>query len=460
MSQDEDEALFRRALEASAPEVEVPPGFAERVVALAPSRARALWRSWAGVGLAAAAVAVGAWGLAHRRVEGALEARDTIEEVRLGDRAVAVLTPGTSGRFEVGGLWGERDVLRLEHGSVFVRVEPGGPFAVVTDEGEAQVLGTCLQVTRMEDAMSGRGGARGRWFGAGVAAMGMLVVVYEGSVRVSAGRADDGGVTLGAGERALVEAGGEIRAIEEGAALAAPSSFASTSPLGSHRGVGLPEGHAPSESGAESLRLENERLRSMLERHGISAETGERDPDARRGLENPGNTDLTPEEWGLLADQGELRFRLPAEVGDRARRSAQLGDEEARALGEVMRTEQHALEARIADVYRAAMGREPEGRSLMVMMTEIEDLTTSEETERVHWMLAQERAGRRAPSAPQSEYERMMRELVAFEGSVEQRAAAQLGPERAHTAVHQSSAHGFGRSGHPPVDTAAPEVAP
>jgi hypothetical protein len=75
-------------------------------------------------------------------------------------------------------------------------------------------------------------------------------------------------------------------------------------------------------------------------------------------------------------------------------------------------------------------------------------------------MLAQERAGRRAPSAPQSEYERMMRELVAFEGSVEQRAAAQLGPERAHTAVHQSSAHGFGRSGHPPVDTAAPEVAP
>lgn len=460
MSQDEDEALFRRALEASAPEVEVPPGFAERVVALAPSRARALWRSWAGVGLAAAAVAVGAWGLAHRRVEGALVARDTIEEVRLGDRAVAVLSPGTSGRFEVGGLWGERDVLRLEHGSVFVRVEPGGPFAIVTDEGEATVLGTCLQVTRMEDAMSGGSGARGRWFGAGVVAMGMLVAVYEGSVRVSAGRADDGGLTLGAGERALVEAGGEVRAIDENGLLAVPASAAAPPPSGPHRRVDLPEGQIPTGSRAESLRLENDRLRSMLERHGISVETGERDPEARRGIEDSGNTDLTPEEWGLLADRGELRFRLPAEVGERARRSGRLSDEEARALGEVMHTEQRALEERIGEVYRAAMGREPEGRSLMVMMTEIEDLTTSEETERVHWMLAQERAGRRAPGAPQSEYERMMRELVAFEGSVEQQAAAQLGSERAHTVIHESSGHGFGRSGHPPGDAAAPDVAP
>jgi hypothetical protein len=91
------------------------------------------------------------------------------------------------------------------------------------------------------------------------------------------------------------------------------------------------------------------------------------------------------------------------------------------------------------------------------MMSEIEDHTAADEAAHVRWMLAQERAGRGTTrSDPMSEYERMMRQLVEFEGDLEQQAATQVGEERAHQVIYESSAHSFGMTGRPRGDEETP----
>ncbi len=472
MKHDEDDALFRRALDASAPDVEVPSGFAERVVAHAkvadevahPKRSS---RRVLVLSAAAAVLLAGGWGYAHRRVEGVLVARDVTTEVRLGNRAVAVLSPGTSGSFAVGGWLHEGDALRLDHGAAFLRVEPGAPFAVVTEEGRVDVIGTCFEVARMEEDMSDVN--RGRWFGAGAVAMGMLVAVYEGSVHVSRGHADAGeGLTLRAGEQALVDRAGEVhsmdsdaRAEEEARAAERAEAEALARRTLALRDVNSPESAAVS----EAMRMENARLRAMLERHAISPETGEFLPNARRGLDEDGNTDLTPEEWTTLAERGELRFRLPGNesgaVSDSVRTSVGLSEDEAERLNETARGAYRGLMSRVGDAYQAATGRSADGRSLAVMMSEIEDHTASDEAAHVRWLLSQERAGRTTtPSEPMSEYERMMRELVGFEGDLEHQVAAQVGEERAHRVIYESSAHSFGMTGRPRSEDVPPAEAP
>jgi hypothetical protein len=461
MNHDDDDALFRRMLEASAPDVEVPSGFAERVVSLAKqeptARRRARWMM--PLGLAAGALLAGTWGYTHRRIEGVIAPREELTEVRLGARAVAVLAPGTSGHFAVGGLLGERDVMHLDHGSAFLRVEAGGPFAVVTPEGEVAVLGTCFEVTRMEDEMVQVNAVRGRSFGAGAITMGMLVAVYEGSVHVSRGHADAGeGMTLAAGQQALLDREGEVRALASPATAIRPASGGTHTSEEELRDAQRALGAA---AAADAAREENARLRALLERHAISPESGEFLPNARRGLDDAGNTDLTPEEWSTLADRGELRFRLPGDesggMGDHVRTSAGLSEDEATRLDETMRGAYRDLMSRVGEAYRAATGRAPDGCSLAVMMSEIEDHTAADEAAHVRWMLAQERAGRGTTrSDPMSEYERMMRQLVEFEGDLEQQAATQVGEERAHQVIYESSAHSFGMTGRPRGDEETP----
>lgn len=464
----DDDALFRRALDASTPEVDVPSGFAERVSAQAKvadevARPKRSSRRVMAFSLAAAALLAGTWGYTHRRIEGVLVARDARVEVRLGERAVAVLAPGTSGRFAVGGWLHEGDALQLDHGAAFLRVEPGAPFAVVTEEGRVEVLGTCFEVARMEEDMSDVN--RGRWFGAGAVAMGMLVAVYEGSVHVSRGHADAGeGLTLHAGEQALVDRAGEVRAMDSNAAAEPASRAAARADAQAlaQRTLALRDVNSPE---SEAMRTENARLRAMLERHAISPETGELLPNARRGLDEAGNTDLTPEEWSVLAERGELRFRLPGNesgaVSDSVRASVGLSEDETERLNEATRGAYRGLMSRVSDAYQAATGRSADGRSLAVMMSEIEDHTASDEAANVRWLLSQERAGRTTtPSEPMSEYERMMRELVEFESDLEQQAAAQVGEDRAHRVIYESSAHSFGMTGRPRSEGVPPTEAP
>ena len=465
MNHDEDDALFRRALDASMPEVEVPSGFAERVIAQTHLPARARSRRWIWpLGVAASALLVGSWGYTHRRIEGVLVARDVTTEVRVGNRAIAVLSPGTSGSFAVGGLFGEGDALRLGHGTAFLRVERGAPFSVVTEDGRVDVLGTCLEVSRLEEDMNPVNETRSRWFGAGAVAMGMFVAVYEGSVHVSRGRADAGeGLTLHAGEQALVNRAGEVRAIDSAAhAGDAAGAAARAEADATQRARALLDDTSPEGVAArEALRVENERLRAMLTQHAISPETGELLPNARRGLDDDGNTDLTQEEWSTLAQRGELRFRLPGNasgaVSDHVRAEVGLSEEEASRLNETIGAAHRGLSSRVGEIYESATGRSADGRSLAVMMSEIEDHTAEDEAAHVRWMLSQERAEiSTTPSDPMSEYERMLRELVGFEGDLEQQTAAQVGAERAHRVIYESSAHAFGMTGHARDDEGPP----
>jgi hypothetical protein len=105
----------------------------------------------------------------------------TRTSVDLGRRARAVLEPGAALGYEVAG--GGAAHVRQDRGSVFYRVEPGGPFRVSTAAGEIEVVGTCFRVI------------------AGPAAERTVIAVLEGAVKV---RNQHGHLQLAAGETAVL----------------------------------------------------------------------------------------------------------------------------------------------------------------------------------------------------------------------------------------------------------------
>lgn len=456
--------LFEHALDASTPDVHVDPRFAEETVARAFARRSYRCRNvvlWS----AAAAILLTFAGLthAHRRIEGEFEvARDASSPLTrsLGQRTIAVLDPGTHVRFAVGGVFeSEPDVLWLERGAVFLRVEPGRAFEVRSRFGDVHVTGTCFRVDLGEDANreseeegSMSMGTRSRlgYFGWGALSSAvMMVAVYEGGVRVTSAH-DQSEREVGPGEASIIDVHGRI----------APLS-------GSARGSAIPRTATddPSAGGAstralavriDSLSAEIDRLNAILERHSISSATGER---TRQGLESSGNTDLSPEEWRILAERGELRFRLPGREQDSIR------DDMIEEHGFDSATEE-ALERRIAqaherlssdlrELYREATGLDPAGVSLQAMMSEIDDKSPPEVNSHIRWLLAQERAGlATAPPITREmlPYERMIRRLVGFESELESQLAEEIGPEAAHSLLFDEprlSAHAFGMTGSP-----------
>jgi ferric-dicitrate binding protein FerR (iron transport regulator) len=462
----EDNDLFERALDASAPDVRVDPHFAEQIVARAFASRSHRWQSTALWSVAAAALLVFA-GLAHahRRIEGELEvARDASSHLTraLGHRAVAVLDPGTRIRFAVGGVFeSEPDVLWLEKGAVFLRVEPGRAFEVRSQFGNVHVTGTCFRVELRDDAirenveedsMSISRGAQLGSFGLGVlSTAAMMIAVYEGGVRVTSAHGQNER-DLGPGQISMIDANGQVRWVGEASSpsiAASPTTSVPSSPAGGPGGSG-------SSTRIESLSAEIERLNTILERHSISPATGER---AREGIDSSGNTDLTREEWRTLAERGELRFRLPGREHDSIRDEmveAYGLDPAAEAELERLIGQAHErLRDEIGELYREATGLDSAGVSLQAMMSEIDDKSPRDMASHIRWLLAQERAGL-AVAPPVTDdmppYERMMRHLVGFESELESQLAEEVGPETAHSLLFREpsiSAHSFGTTGSP-----------
>jgi hypothetical protein len=139
------------------------------------------------IGGAALALAAGLallWGLHGRRPAVADEdggwvasARSTVD---IGSRAAAAMEPGADLKWSV-----RRERVRVQQrrGSVFYRVDKGGPFQVSTPDGDVEVTGTCFRITHASRA----------------AGTGTLVSVLEGSVNV---RTSAGLLRLRAGETA------------------------------------------------------------------------------------------------------------------------------------------------------------------------------------------------------------------------------------------------------------------
>jgi hypothetical protein len=179
------------------------------------------------------------------------------------------------------------------------------------------------------------------------------------------------------------------------------------------------------------------------------------------GLDDPGETDLTPEEWRTLASRGELRYRIP---GARAGNDS-VGEERARRLGipEADRAEvnrvfvraQERLMNTLRGLYREAASADPAGLSMEALCNEIRDKAPEDVLGRVNYQLSQERGGVlqwQPPRADMPPYERMMRTLIAYEREIESELAPVVGDRIAHGILHgenQVSAHSYGLTGRP-----------
>jgi hypothetical protein len=129
----------------------------------------------------AAAAALVVWWPGRRAVdEDGVQVAQARTTVDIGGRAAAALEPGAELQWSVRK---RRAHVQQRHGSVFYRVERGGPFQVDTPAGAVEVTGTCFRVTL--DGHAPRATT--------------LVSVLEGTVNVSSG---DGRLTLHAGDAA------------------------------------------------------------------------------------------------------------------------------------------------------------------------------------------------------------------------------------------------------------------
>lgn len=444
----DERTLLARALDAQGPPPAAPDDFADRVLrAMDPPRRRPL-RALSLGAVAVAAGAVMAFGSPWAR-EGSVSVVGASRAVSLGRRAVAVAEPGTSLRYRVGG-WLRGDRVELSAGSAFFRVDHGRGFEVVTPHGTVTVTGTCFRVSARATVEGKQEGAsmRSGWFAGGVATALLAVQVYEGGVRVARAGDPQHAVALRAGQQARVDEGGRLRvgdpAGPEGDG--APSVAAATAPTGS----------APPAARDEAAQAEIVRLRTILARNGISAETGARDGGtAPRGLDDPGDTNLTDDEWRTLAQRGEMRFRLPAssrrEGLDEARaRALNIPEQDRSEVNEVFRTAQAELQRQLGALYREASGAAPGTMSIDALMNEIRDKTPDEVVSDTIWRLAQERGGlmpARDPSPEQTPYERAMRALTGYERDLERRLVPVVGERIAHDMLFGERAipgHSFG----------------
>jgi hypothetical protein len=159
------------------------------------SRRAARWGAAAVLAVAAAAALyVRSQGDTH----GEITADESRREVKLGNRAVAVLEPGASVKWN-GAL------VEQARGNVFYRVERGDGFRVHTASGDVDVSGTCFRVDLKAngDEMNKRDLKVGL---AGAAITSLLMVsVYEGKVAVSHAQES---VSVGAGQSAVVSGTG------------------------------------------------------------------------------------------------------------------------------------------------------------------------------------------------------------------------------------------------------------
>lgn len=471
----DDDELYARSLDAQGPTGAPPERFADDVMArwdASKARpARAAPRVAGVLALAASVALAITWGATGRAREGAVLVDDAgPRTVAIGGRATAVFEAGTRAHWRTAGWFGGGDEVVIDEGAGFFRVDRGGGFVVRGPHGEARVTGTCFRVaTTARDARQTHGDdtMRARWFGAGALSMAMMVAVYEGGVRVAS--ANGRSVAVSPGQSAIIDAHGALRredsATPGSTARAANGANPAGDPSASAGAVGGAAGAretaANTANGGVRATSEAEvaRLRAILTQHGISPDTGALVPHARRGIDDDGETDLTPDEWRTLAQRGELRYRIP---GGRAGRDP-VDEDRARRLGvpEADRAEvnrafsraQERLMGTLRALYREAAGSDPGTLSMEALCNEIHDKTPDDVLGHVTWQLSQERGGVQPWQAPRADmvpYERMMRTLVMYEGDLERDLAPLVGDRIAHEVLHgenQVSAHSYGMTG-------------
>ena len=290
----------------------VAPSAGEGAASKAPTKlATTRARRWAAVGGGVAALALAAAMLvkvATPPARGEAIAAERVE-IAIGSRALAVLEPGASVR------WDGDDVVQ-GRGDVFYRVEPGARFTVHTPAGDVAVEGTCFAVKVRpsgaekgpEEAVMTKRDVKVGAVGAALSAL-AFVAVYEGKVAVS--HASER-VEIGAGETARVgpdgvkragsTADGE-RAFDQDVAAAAAASDDPFGAASKNRVRQIGEYRARLEALA-SQKTDLEAKRSRSEQRLAAAQDG-----APSSMKH--DFDLSPDDWQELAKDGTIKYQIP-----------------------------------------------------------------------------------------------------------------------------------------------------
>jgi hypothetical protein len=376
------------------PALEPTPGFAGRVLdalhgtASAPVARRPRAALWLGAGAAAVALAGVALALVGRRGEpeaagdGGRLVAAARQRVHIG-RAVAVAERGAELSWS-----SEHDdaVVEQARGSVFYRIDHGGPFMVSTPAAQVHVTGTCFRV-----ALAPADGA-------------LDVTVFEGSVLV---RNERGEMALAAGEEAHVAPGA---APAWGGAIAREAT-----------------GRA-----AEARVRELEHALELARRQ-LAAE----EP---RGEAGGGKAfGFTPEDRKRLARRCELRYGLPDHLREldlpKLDGFRDLSTEERTAVTRVMEEQRNQYVEELRALYLEVVGDSASAATLSPMGLRYEIIAKSRSTDYVDGVrrILQEWAGGPSPADPASApaVERLLRLQIAVGDEFARRLGESVGPERA-----------------------------
>ena len=446
-------------------EPQLPPsGFAERVLArvlaegadpapgAAPAQARAprmRSRRWAAIGGGAAALTLAAAILLRITAppaHGEAVAQRRIE-VAIGARALAVLEPGATVR------WDGDDVVQ-SRGDVFYRVEPGARFTVHTPAGDVEVKGTCFAVKvrpvggadrdREEPDMVRRDVKAGA-VGAAFSAL-AIVAVYEGKVAVS--HASDT-VELRAGETAQTGPGGVKRTGgtaegEKGFDVSVES--AGDDPVGKAN-EDLVRQVSEYRARLEAIVAQKTELEAKLKK---SEETLAASRDGA-ALPRRHEFDLGQDDWRELAKEGTIKYQMPclSKRGDPWTPSPEklnalgLAPQDAPMLKNAYAHSNErvwtALKPLCAQAIGSADVAEKIGPSTCIhLILEIETERNNEAASEARRQVGEIRAGIRPMPGPNEPMNPVLKMFLAMTGeskSFEAELAQSFGPDEAHRIV-------------------------
>lgn len=236
--------------------------------------------------------------------QGEIAADETRREVKLGDRAVAVLEPGASLKWN-GAL------VEQARGNVFYRVERGDGFRVHTASGDVDVQGTCFRVDL--GALERKPEMQARDWKMGVAgaavASAMFVAVYEGKVAVSHAQER---VTVTAGESATASGAGVTLTSADGSEPGAGVGSADESAL-ENANRSLVGTVSDYKKRLETIEAQKKSLESKLAAAESKLETEKRGGD---GAPGKSEFDLSHDELVTLAKEGTLKYMAPCSKAD------------------------------------------------------------------------------------------------------------------------------------------------
>jgi ferric-dicitrate binding protein FerR (iron transport regulator) len=365
----------------------------------------------------------------------ALAHRQTLD---VAGRAVAVAEPGAALRWKRQG-----SSARVEQtaGEVFYRVNPGGPFTVVTAAGEVRVTGTCFRVEVL--AMPARQGIVQGLVGAGVGATIAaiaVITVYEGKVEVANG-AERREVL--AGERATLPAG-QPPLVTSVASAAPPTPAVAEVPTPADE-LPPPAANATREQLLARDKLLRARVAALSQQilHSDTALTSfggllpSKDDKDNDSWFNPGHDQLL-----AFAKECKLQVDYPSTSGEPDQVDAKTANElslsgpDVTAVNAVFAELRDSWTHHVRELYIEATGDAQGADSLSEksMAQELQDKAPSGVPHAVQKRVAQERAGLVAAVTDVSKasaYERYFRGLTKLGDETERAIARVIGAPRA-----------------------------